>query len=429
VGRALRGQPGLGPGAGEGRLSCARASSGGARSRPGACSTSGSTPGRTRTPGGDRGPLDDAVPPALLEAPARANNPPRWSGIRRAHPAPSAEAWNTRFGPGSLYEAWTRTTVMEGLVPAPTPPGLRDLLDGVGPAGGCSGGGGRRRRHGCGGRHAPADAPGARSGWWTRFRRSTPGWRGPTVPAGGGVRLVPLETGIEHPDSRGVARPAGGGRVIVSLARPTTVPGADAVERGRHGLPGAAARRRCSRPSARRSSPGTARAWLNEATCSATLALPPGESPAGGADPRLLRAPAPACPCSTTSARRTDADDDLRDRWRAHPAPLGASTSWTCPGAARRSRRLRARRSAMARVARRGRPRGHGARLPPTGTPCSPVPASGRGRGRPALTGRLHPQPRGPAMYRSSRVRPSARVPARGRPGRRARPGRGRGAR
>lgn len=46
-----------------------------------------------------------------------------------ARATPVSEAWNTRFGPDSLFDAWTGTTVVQGLYAANAAV-LRDLLDG-----------------------------------------------------------------------------------------------------------------------------------------------------------------------------------------------------------------------------------------------------------------------------------------------------------
>lgn len=48
--------------------------------------------------------------------------------LRRALPRAEEEAWNTRFGPGSQFEAWTASTVMRGLYAANAAT-LRPLLD------------------------------------------------------------------------------------------------------------------------------------------------------------------------------------------------------------------------------------------------------------------------------------------------------------
>ncbi len=248
--------------------------------------------------------LEDAVR-RLLELP-RGEQPAEVERIRRAHPAPSAEAWNTRFGPGSLYEAWTRTTVMEGLYHA-NAAWLRDLLD---------------------------DRPGWRvlevgggdGTLWARTLR--PDDRGeiwlvdplPEVHARvathlpADVRLVPLETGIEHPDRLGPRGLPAVDAVVVSLAL-HHVPGADAVERGRHGLPGAG---KVEVLTALRSAllPRDGEGVLNEADVFCDLALPPGDPLLAD---RILDSYVRRTGLSLLHdlARRTDADDDLRERWRA----------------------------------------------------------------------------------------------------------------
>jgi hypothetical protein len=125
---------------------------------------------------------------------------------------------------------------------------------------------------------------------------------------------VPLETGIEHPDR---LRPRGlpaADVAIVSLAL-HHVPGADAAERARHGLPGAG---KAEVLAALRSAllPRDGEGVLNEADVFCDLALPPG-------DPilvdRILDSYVRRTGLSLLHdlARRPDADDDLRDRWRA----------------------------------------------------------------------------------------------------------------
>jgi hypothetical protein len=269
---------------------------------PGATLTPEHSPGQPG-PAGPAAALDAAVG-HLLDLP-RGEQPGAAERVRGAHLAAPCEAWNTAFGPGSLYEAWARTTVMQGLYAANSG-WLRGLLD-------------------------------ARPGWrvlevgggdgalWARTLR--PDDQGELwlvdplaevhaqvaaqLPAG--VRLVPLETTIEHPD-----RLAPGGlpavdAVVMSLSL-HHVAGADAAERAQHGLGGAG---KAQVLAAVRSAllPRGGEGVLNEADVFCDLALPPG-------DPilvdRILDSYVRRTGLSLLHdlAGRTDADADLRGRWR-----------------------------------------------------------------------------------------------------------------
>lgn len=58
----------------------------------------------------------------------RGRQPEALDRLRRALPPAESEAWNTRFGPGSLFEAWTASSLMRGLYAANAAT-LRPLLD------------------------------------------------------------------------------------------------------------------------------------------------------------------------------------------------------------------------------------------------------------------------------------------------------------
>ncbi len=53
----------------------------------------------------------------LLALP-RGRQPGALAGLRQRLPSPEVEPWNHSFGPGTLYEAWGRSTLMEGLYAA-----------------------------------------------------------------------------------------------------------------------------------------------------------------------------------------------------------------------------------------------------------------------------------------------------------------------
>jgi hypothetical protein len=67
------------------------------------------------TPTGERSGTFLAALEALLRLP-RLEQPAEVTRIRETFSAEEhTEEWNTRFGPGSLYDAWAQTTVMQGL--------------------------------------------------------------------------------------------------------------------------------------------------------------------------------------------------------------------------------------------------------------------------------------------------------------------------
>lgn len=248
---------------------------------------------------------------AVLELP-RCDQPAALAALRRdLPPVDEPEAWNSRFGDGSLFDAWTRTGLVQGLHAANAAV-IRDRLAGrAGPAASdgfsaieIGGGDGRLWA-----RALPRDArgqllvidpaPDVRE----LVARQLPEGVQLRFQAGRIEQLV--ESGFDLPDAD---------LVVCSLTL-HHVAGRDAAERALHGLDGLgkaevlAALRDALRPRA-------GLMILNEADVHCEVDLPPG-------DPilveRMLDSYVRRCAVAVLrdAAERDDASPDLRRRWEA----------------------------------------------------------------------------------------------------------------
>lgn len=248
-------------------------------------------------------PLDEALR-HLLALP-RQDQPAEVARIRATHPPPAdREAWNTLFEPGSLYEAWTRTTVMEGLYRANAHV-LREALAGrrgwrVLEVGG-----------GDGALWAHALAPDAEGELVVVDPLpSVPARVAARVPHG--VRVTARTARVEDVVGAGSLPPCDA--VVCSLAL-HHLAGADAAERRRHGLCGLG-KREVLKAFQAAIQPRGGTLVLNEADVFCDLGLPPG-------DPILVDRILDSYVRRTVAsllddlATRTDTDADLQERWRA----------------------------------------------------------------------------------------------------------------
>jgi SAM-dependent methyltransferase len=223
------------------------------------------------------------------------------SALPEEHPN---EAWNARFGAGSLFDAWTRSSLVRGLYSA-NATALRARLDAVGPGWRLveAGGGDGRLwrsvlRDGDVGELIVIDpAP--------EVHQVVPD----AVPEG--VRVVAVQAGVEQTLAADFWTDVDG--IVCSLTL-HHLAGADAADRAAHGLTGPG-KLEVLRTFAAALSPG-GRVLLNEADIYCDLGLASGDPllaerlmdsyvrRCAGALLREAEAPGPA-------------DADLRDRWRA----------------------------------------------------------------------------------------------------------------
>jgi SAM-dependent methyltransferase len=219
-------------------------------------------------------------------------------------PADPPEAWNAAFGPGSLFDAWTRTTVALGVHTA-NAAWLRDRLDAVGPG------------------FRVLEIGGGDGRLWRRVLRDDD--RGTllvvdpmdevhrVLPEGlpEGVVVEPVVAPVEAVLDRTDLWEALDA-VVCSLTL-HHLAGADAKARARVGLSGPGKREVLARV-AGALAPGGA-LLLNEADIHCDIELPPGPVLAE----RLMDSYVRRCAGSVLQdvALREDADDDLRARWRA----------------------------------------------------------------------------------------------------------------
>ncbi len=224
--------------------------------------------------------------------------------LARLPPPPSSEAWNTRFGPSSLYDAWTQTTVAREVYRANAAVLARALVD-RGPG------------------WTAVEVGGGDGRLWRLV-----GSLAQDLPAGRLVLIDPVpETAERVRDAlpRGVTFEFHEGRVqdvrfptahavVMSLVL-HHVAGADGAERARHGLTGPGKLEVLVRV-ADAIRPTGGLALLNEADVHCDLELAPGEELLADRliDSYLRR-------CGRSIARdlreRADADDSLVARWRA----------------------------------------------------------------------------------------------------------------
>lgn len=247
--------------------------------------------------------LDLASWQALLALPRRAQPAAVESWLSALSDEPVNEAWNARFGTGSLFDAWTRSTVMDGVYSA-NAAALRARMDDAGP-------GWRMVEIGVGDGRL-----------WRRVL--TPADRGTLVlvdpmpealqaaayrlPNGITLETVaaPVQDTLEAPFWRDLDA------VVCSLTL-HHLAGTDAAERRRHGLTGPGKLEVLRRMAGALADAGMV--LLNEADIHCDVQLPAGDLLAE----RLLDSYVRRCAGSLLRdvVDRDDADDDLRARWRS----------------------------------------------------------------------------------------------------------------
>lgn len=237
--------------------------------------------------------------PALLELLAR----PRGEQVRAVQelraslpPLPAHEAWNTSFGPGSLFDAWTRASVTVGVYEA-----NRATLQAL-PAG-----------------WVAVEIGGGDGRLWRSLPDDTKGTLVVIDPEAEPLARVAaaVPPGVEVRPVRSVVQdvPLPAADLVVSSLTLHHVAGRSRTERGMHGLQGEG-KVEVLRRIRGALTPRRGTLLLNEADVHCEVDLPPGNPLLAD---RLADSYVRRCARSLLDdiAHRTDADDDLRARWWA----------------------------------------------------------------------------------------------------------------